>query len=64
MNNVVVDTSAGQPPSILDDLVQSQKQNRKQMGGNLYRSLLNIVRDQTVTKKRGHKKKLTRKNRH
>ena len=58
MNNVVVDTSAGQPPSILDDLVQSQKQNRKQMGGNLYRSLLNIVRDQTVTKKRSHKKKV------
>jgi len=54
MNNETVDTSAGQPPSILDDLVQSQQQNRKQMGGNLYRSLLNIVRQ---TKKRSHKKK-------
>ena len=56
MNNETVDTSAGQPPSILDDLVQSQQQNRKQMGGNLYRSLLNIVRQ---TKKRSHKKKPT-----
>ena len=54
MNNETIDTSAGQPPSILDDLVQSQQQNRKQMGGNLYRSLLNIVRQ---TKKRSHKRK-------
>jgi thiol-disulfide isomerase/thioredoxin len=56
MNNETVDTVAGQPPSILDDLVQSQQQNRKQMGGNLYRSLLNILRQ---TKKRSHKKKPT-----
>ena len=56
MNNETVDTIAGQPPSILDDLVQSQQQNRKQMGGNLYRSLLNIVRQ---TRKRSHKKKPT-----
>ena len=56
MNNAPVDTIAGQPPSILDDLVQSQQQNRKQMGGNLYRSLLNIVRQ---TRKRSHKKKPT-----
>ena len=56
MNNEPVDTTAGQPPSILDDLVQSQQQNRKQMGGNLYQSLLNIVRQ---TKKRSHKKKPT-----
>ena len=56
MNNEPVDTIAGQPPSILDDLVQSQQQNRKQMGGNLYQSLLNIVRQ---TKKRSHKKKPT-----
>lgn len=55
MNNETVDTTAGQPPSILDDLVQSQQQKRKQMGGNLYRSLLNIVRQ---TKKRSHKRKL------
>jgi len=56
MNNEPVDTIAGQPPSILDDLVQSQQQNRKQMGGNLYQSLLNIVRQ---TRKRSHKKKPT-----
>jgi len=56
MNNKPVDTIAGQPPSILDDLVQSQQQNRKQMGGNLYQSLLNIVRQ---TRKRSHKKKPT-----
>ena len=57
MNNEPVDTIAGQPPSILDDLVQSQQQNRKQMGGNLYQSLLNIVRQ---TKKRDGKRRMTR----
>jgi hypothetical protein len=57
MNNKPVDTVAGQPPSILDDLVQSQQQNRKQMGGNLYQSLLNIVRQ---TKKRDGKRRITR----
>lgn len=39
------------PPSAVEDLVTSQKPNQKQMGGNLYRSLLKIMAQATSSKK-------------
>jgi hypothetical protein len=44
------------PPNTAEDLVTSQQTNKKQMGGNLYQSLLKIMNQMKTRRSRGKKR--------
>jgi len=49
-----------EPPNAAEDLVTSQQTNKKQMGGGLYKSLLQIIDQMKTRRVRSHKHKQTR----
>lgn len=49
-----------EPPNAAEDLVTSQQTNKKQMGGGLYKSLLQIIDQMKTRRVRSHKRKQTR----